>query len=153
MLQYIALLQSAIRCDDAIHCHTLQYFTLHCNDADLSWKAFLDLEPGPLPEIEKYPCLLWWEIQRNVCQKFNSEWFMILQYHPFKRCYPAINKLHWDDADLSCKTVLDIDFILILHLSTLMSNKSFAVLKGVCVGVILGDIVDILVHLSFKHLQ
>ena len=29
-----------------------------------------------------------------------------------------------------------------------MSNKSFAVLKGVCVGVILGDIVDILVHLS-----
>ena len=58
MLQYIALLQSAIRCDDAIHCNTLQYFTLHCNDADLSWKAFLDLEPGPLPEIEKYPCLL-----------------------------------------------------------------------------------------------
>ena len=58
MLQYIALLQSAIRCDDAIHCNTLQYFTLHCNDADLSWKAFLDLEPGPLPEIEKYPGLL-----------------------------------------------------------------------------------------------
>ena len=124
----------AICCNTLLFCNlqyvvTMQYIAILCNTLHCiatmptcHEKLFWILNRDHFLKLKNIHVCFWWEIQRNVCQKFNSEWFMILQYRPFLRCFPAINKLHWDDADLWCKTVLGLDFIFWFYTSLITDH-------------------------------